>query len=72
MNAVLKENLRIGNGRSFTIKDRNVEIIDRMNHPIYGKMYKVLYYDEWFEENAFEYIEGVNNGRQSISKGLST
>lgn len=54
----LKNDLRIGDRRLFGLHgSRIVEIVDTENHPIYGKRYKILGYDNWFEENCFEYIK---------------
>lgn len=56
MKGKLKNNLRKGHGELFSVSNRNVEIIDKEEHPIYRKRYKVKGYEIWFEENAFEYI----------------
>jgi hypothetical protein len=38
-------------------KGKIVTIIDSENHPIYGRRYKILGYDAWFENNCFEYVK---------------
>lgn len=49
--------LLIGHRRHFTNTDGGmVTITDAENHPIWGKRYKILAHEEWFEENCFEYI----------------
>ena len=37
-----------------------IKIINEENHPIFGKRYKVVGCDEWFEENCFEYIQRID------------
>lgn len=57
MTGRLNKVLEIGRGNPFYVNNRAVAITQEEDHPIYGKRYKVAGYDEWFEANAFEYIE---------------
>lgn len=60
MKGKLKTRLRVGRGETFDDKGyagKVVEITDTENHLIYGKRYKVLGFDDWFEANCFEYID---------------
>ena len=56
MKGRLKNDLRKGHGEIFVPKTYDVKIIDQEDHPIYGQRYKVEGEDDWFEENAFEFI----------------
>lgn len=53
--------LLIGNHEAFTVhgipENMEVKITNEENHHIYGKRYKIIGYDEWFEENCFEYVK---------------
>lgn len=52
-------NFFIGDKRPFDVPNANgnrVEIAEKENHPIYGKRYKIVGRNEWFEENCFEYV----------------
>ena len=59
MQGVLKTGpFRIGLGYPMIVREagRTVQITATENHPIYRKRYKILGYDEWFEENCFDKI----------------
>ena len=51
--------LFIGAGRPYTRIVRGyVDITAEEDHPVYGKRYRVLGFEDWFEANCFEWIEG--------------
>lgn len=49
----------IGNRNAFNkvTGGKVATITDSENHPIFGKRYKILGYNEWFEENCFDYVK---------------
>jgi hypothetical protein len=49
----------VGNKKYFIVPTRGkiVTITESENHPIFGKRFKILGMNEWFEENCFEYIQ---------------
>lgn len=60
MDGLLKKGeYRMGHNKTFNlIGGYFVKITDVEDHPIFGKRYKILGYDEWFESNCFELIYG--------------
>ena len=51
--------IKKGHNKLFRIiGGRLVEITEVEDHPIFGKRYKILGCDEWFESNCFEVIYG--------------
>jgi hypothetical protein len=55
-----KDQLFIGAGNSRPIVVPNgeaVTIVDMEDHPLWGRRYKVLGFDFWFEANCFDYVD---------------
>jgi hypothetical protein len=63
-----KDTLFVGAGpslRPITVPNiKIVTITDVEDHPLWGRRYKILGFDWWFEANCFEYVKlGESNGR---------